>query len=55
MGADNFSFRFLSVLLGLCIFSAFLVFQENEEDVILESIPLDVYDTIVQEYSDSSN
>ena len=55
MGADNFSFRFLSVLLGLCIFSAFLVFQENEEDVILESIPLDVYDNIVQEYPDASN
>ena len=43
------------MLLGLCIFSAFLVFQENEGDVILESIPLDVYDTIVQEYPDASN
>ena len=31
------------------------MFQENEEDVILESIPLDVYDTIVQEYPDASN
>ena len=54
MVADYFSFRFLSVLLGLCFFSAFLVCQESEEDMILESIPLDVYDSIIQEYPDAS-
>lgn len=43
------SFRFLLVLLGLCIFSTFLVCKESEEDRILESIPLDVYDLIVQD------
>ena len=54
MVTGNFSFRFLVLLLGLCIFSAILVFQESEDDLILESIPLDVYDSILQEYPEAS-
>ena len=54
MLTDNFSFRFLCVLLSLCIFSAFLVFQESDEEIVLESMPLDVYDSIVNEYPDAS-
>lgn len=48
------SFRLFLVILALVLFGCVLFMQEKPEELALESIPLDVYDMIVEDHPTAS-